>query len=506
MITYSASAETVYNVSRQLNASLDLDEVLGKVLRLTVDATEATRGSLFLLDETGRVMRQILARPNQSSEVSRRNVNTVMEQGLAGWVYRHQYGALAADTTKDERWVRLPDDEEITGSALVVPLLYQERVNGLLALHHKRIRFFDESHLALAAGIAGQAAIALENARLFTQVNSERESFFALINSMPIPVLVVDHNNCLTFSNQTAQHSLLLKQVNRPLFEIEGGDQLQSALKNLKNGVTNHTEVHWPDKRVFNVSVKQVPQVGNVVAMDDITYLKELDAMKTQFVETVSHDLKNPLGVIMGFIHLLGQEKNLSPSGKTSLKSIRKSADHMLALITDLLDLARIEAGMAGAAQEQNLVKIILNTLPNFTLQLEKKNMSLDTDLPLEPALVLGNKVRLSQVVSNYVGNAIKYTFEGGKIKIKLVRAGAKVHFSVTDNGPGISPAGQSQLFQKFYRVPEVHAKTDVQGTGLGLSIVKAIVEGYNGQVWVESEVDKGSTFGCFLPCIDTET
>jgi len=168
MIAYSTSADLIYRVARQFNASLDLDEVLGKVLSLTVEATGATRGSLFLLDEEGQVSRTILSRPNQSPEVSRRNVDLAMSRGLAGWVYRHQHGALAADATKDERWVQLPDDPEITGSALVVPLLYQDQVNGLLALHHTQVRFFDESHLALAAGIAGQAAVAVENARLFT--------------------------------------------------------------------------------------------------------------------------------------------------------------------------------------------------------------------------------------------------------------------------------------------------------------------------------------------------
>ena len=348
MITYSTSAETVYNVSRQINRSLDLDEVLGKVLSLTVEATGATRGSFFLLDEEGRVTHQILARPNQSPEVLGRNIKLVMSQGLGGWVYKHQYGALAADTNKDERWVALPDDENITGSALVVPLLYQERVNGLLALHHEQVRFFDESHLALAAGIAGQAAVAVENALLFTQVKEDREGLFALINAMPIPVLVVNESGCVSFANQTARQNLPLKQVNIPLADIDGGDQLKLALAEMENGNDKHIEAHWPDGRVFNVSINRVPQVGAVIAIDDITELKALDAMKTQFVETVSHDLKNPVGVIMGFVHLMQFEEGLSERAQQNLQGIKQSAKNMQELIDDLLDLAQIEAGMAG--------------------------------------------------------------------------------------------------------------------------------------------------------------
>lgn len=500
MLTYSTSAETVYNVSRQLNTSLDLDEVLGKVLRLTVDATGATRGSLFLLDEAGRVTRQILARPDQSPEVSRRNINKVMQEGLAGWVYRHQYGALATDTSTDERWVRLPDDAEITGSALVVPLLYQERVNGLLALHHNKVHFFDESHLALAAGIAGQAAVALENARLFTQVKNERESLFALINAMPNPVLVVDSGGSVTFANQIARQSLSVQQVNLALESLPAGLALKDAIETLAQQAENHVEVSWTDNRVYNVSVNQVSPVGTVVVLDDITYLKELDDMKTQFVETVSHDLKNPLSVILGFVQLLELETTLPARSKTSLNGIKQSAYHINALISDLLDLARIEAGMGGELSSCDFSRLTEDILPAFELQFSEKALALKTQIPREPVPVLGNKTRLTQIVNNFVSNAIKYTPANGRVTVTLTATATEMRFFVTDTGPGISPAGQSQLFQKFYRVPEIQDKIEATGTGLGLSIVKAIVEGYGGRVWVKSEVDAGSTFGCTLP------
>jgi signal transduction histidine kinase len=240
--------------------------------------------------------------------------------------------------------------------------------------------------------------------------------------------------------------------------------------------------------------------MGTVIALDDITYLKELDAMKTQFVETVSHDLKNPLSVITGFIQLMEMDSTLSENSRTNLQGIKQSTDHMRVLITDLLDLARIEAGMGGDIQAEDLSQIVLEVLPNFDLQLSEKSMTLSTEIPFEAVPVLGNRLRLSQVVSNFVSNAIKYTSEGGHITVTLSREEAEVRLVVSDNGPGISPAGQKQLFQKFYRVPEIHHKTGVHGTGLGLSIVKAIVEGYGGRVWVDSQVGRGSIFGCVLP------
>ncbi len=501
MIGYSTSADVIYKVARQLNTSLDLDEVLGKVLKLTVEATEAERGSLFLLDEVGQVTRHILSRPNQSPEVSRRNIKIAMTQGLAGWVYRHHQGALASDAVTDDRWVQLPDDKEVTGSAVVVPLLYQDRINGLLVLHHQEIHFFDESHLALTAGIAGQAAIAVENARLFTQVRDEREGLHTLINAMPIPVLEIDTNNYIAFANRTAQQSLLVKKVNVPLEAIEGGDQLKLTLDELRNRTENHIEVRWPDERVFSVSINNLPRLGTVVAMNDITYLKELDAMKSQFVETVSHDLKNPLSAIMGFAQLLQLEETLSEAGDIGLTKILHSAKQIQILIEDLLDLAKIEAGLGGQAEPCNLPQIAKNVLTDFKPRVEEKEITLIAHLPPQLPMVSGNTLRLSQVVSNFVSNAIKYTPQSGQIGIEVSQADSEIWLRVSDNGPGISPAGQSQLFQKFYRVPEIQlSHRGVEGTGLGLSIVKAIVEGYGGRVLVESEVGVGSIFGCVLP------
>ncbi len=215
--------------------------------------------------------------------------------------------------------------------------------------------FFNESHLALAAGIAGQAAVALENARLFTQVKSEREAFLALINAMPIPVLVIDAGGWVTLANQTAQESLLAPEAPFAVTSMAGGEGLKQALEKLREREDKHTEVQWPDQRVFNVSINQVTQLGTVIALDDITYLKTLDKMKTRFVETVSHDLKSPLGVIMGFAQLLQTEPNLTGDGQRCLQGIQTSGQNMQALINDLLDLAKIEAGMTGHIDRYDL-------------------------------------------------------------------------------------------------------------------------------------------------------
>jgi signal transduction histidine kinase len=372
----------------------------------------------------------------------------------------------------------------------------------VLVLHHDQTHFFDESHLALITGIAGQAAIAIENARLFTQIKHEREALYALISAMPIPVLVLDAEERIIFASRAARQLFLVEQVETQLVNLEGGDRIKTAIKTLDQDAARQTaEMRWLDGRIFNISTNDVTGLGTVITLNDITELKELDEMKSLFVETVSHDLRNPLATVHGFATLLGME-NLSNRGRDNLTGLLQGVEQIQALVQDLLDLARIEAGVNEQIEPCNLAKIAAEVVAEFELQFSKKDISLTTDLPDNLPSISGNSLRLSQVVANLVGNAVKYTHRGGWVFVWVSQEDAEVQLRVVDNGPGIEPEEHVKIFEKFYRVPAMDAEDWVDGTGLGLSIVKAIVEGYGGRVWVESKVGEGSTFGCVFPTL----
>ena len=247
----------------------------------------------------------------------------------------------------------------------------------------------------------------------------------------------------------------------------------------------------------------EIPQLGTIAVLDDITCLKELDAIKSQFVETVSHDLKNPLTVISGFADIVINDEDLSETGRTCVDGILHNAEHMQELVQELLDLAQIESGVNERVEWCDMGDIVEEVVLNHKFQANEKQLALDFTLPDDTVKVSGNPLRFFQVVSNLVSNAIKITPAGGEINVDLEKNGSEIWLRVADNGPGISRAAQSQLFQKFYRVPEVKIAQDgARSTGLGLSIVKAIVEQYDGRVWVESEVGRGSTFNCAFPVV----
>ncbi|MFN8455404.1 MAG: GAF domain-containing sensor histidine kinase [Anaerolineae bacterium] len=503
MISPSASVELLHTISRQLNTSLNLDEVMGRVLQLTVEATGATCGSLFLLNEHGAAARYILARPDQPPEISRRNVDKVMHDGLAGWVYRQQRGMIVPNTALAENWVKLPDDTTATNSALGVPLLHQDRINGILILHHTEVSFFDETHLSLVTGIAGQAAIAIENARLFTRLKNEHATLYSLITGMPIPVLVINSEGLILLASQAARQLLLLDQEQIPLQALEGGHKIELALHTLRQDPQRRSvEVQWSDKQIFSLSVNQVAQLGTVVTFHDISELKELDEMKSIFVETVSHDLKNPLSTIHGYATLLGIE-NLSKRGRANLEGLLQGVERIQTLIQDLLDLSRIESGVDEQIELCDMIEIVEEVITNFKLAMAEKEITLTRDIPAEMLHVSGNSLRLSQIAANFISNAVKYTPKGGKVFVGLSKIASQIRLYVSDNGPGIPAAEQSKIFEKFYRVPIMENGEWIEGTGLGLSIVKAIVEGYGGQIWLDSEVGVGSTFGCILPAVE---
>jgi len=238
--------------------------------------------------------------------------------------------------------------------------------------------------------------------------------------------------------------------------------------------------------------------LGAVVILSDITAMKALDQLKSEFVAKVSHELRSPLSTIHE--QLVMVEK--TPDNEQYLLSrAREKTQGLISLIGDLLDLSRIEAGHVGQDLKPVAVDELLHNIVDFiTTQAQSRNQNLTLELP-ETSLpkILADPMALESIFGNLVANAIKYTQEGGDIKVKAALVGDQVQVAVMDNGFGIEARQLDKLFDKFFRV-----KTDktryITGTGLGLSLVKGLVDKMGGTITVESEPDQGSTFTVLLP------
>jgi signal transduction histidine kinase len=259
--------------------------------------------------------------------------------------------------------------------------------------------------------------------------------------------------------------------------------------------------------------------------MRDITRLKELEELKSEFVATVSHDLRSPLTYMRGYTTMLSTVGHLNQRQQEYAEKILRGVTQMSDLVDDLLDLGRIEANVGLEREPCHLGAILAEAVDSKRARAVANGVGLRLepavsegvgqsggDGKVNVAIVSGDAALLRQAITNLVDNAIKYTPKGGEVVVGLsVADGAEpgekddgrwALVRVSDTGIGIAPEDQVRLFEKFYRVKRRDVQ-DVPGTGLGLSIVKSIVERHGGTVWVDSELDEGSTFTISLPLVD---
>jgi signal transduction histidine kinase/CheY-like chemotaxis protein len=242
--------------------------------------------------------------------------------------------------------------------------------------------------------------------------------------------------------------------------------------------------------------------MGIVTVLRDITREVEAERAKTDFVSNVSHELRTPLTAIKGYSdlllsHAIGQ---VNDQQVNFLKIIQKNANNLVTLINDLLDISRVESGRMELNAHPLQMEIIVRDVADMVRPMcDQKNLDLTVDIQPSIGLVLGDRNRLTQVVSNLASNACRYTSEGGHVTLKLSGSDDAIRVDVIDTGIGIAPEDQVKIFQRFYRVnhPTVSA---VSGTGLGLSLAKMLVEMHGGRIWVESTLGEGSTFTFILP------
>jgi len=338
-------------------------------------------------------------------------------------------------------------------------------------------------------------------------VGAEQVRWTAVLQAAQDVIVVVDEENNVLLCNAAARAVLNLGELvrlRRPVAETIPHPALLSMFSQIREtGQEIRSEVPLDDGRTFNAQLTPVPGVGCVLVMQDITHLKEMDRVKSEFVTAVSHDLRTPLTTIQGYIELLPRAGSLTEQQEEFIQHVHRSLDTITELVNNLLDSDRLEAGLDLEMLPCDLLKVIEKAIEDFRPQVEQRKQELRWDLPETLPLVLGNRHRLRQVLDNLLTNALKYTQQGGWIAVSALEDNGHVVVHVADNGIGILPAQQPYIFDKFYRV-ESEETLRITGTGLGLSIVKTVVEKHNGRVWVESKAGVGSTFSFVLPALNT--
>ena len=498
MNQYLQDLNALYTIGKAVTSTLDLEQLLVQVVRVAANVTGAEQGLLLLLDDSSREL-YLRAAANVDERVER-TLRVRVDDSILGRVVKSRRPVSLA-------W---PGLQEVETSYLVQALLYvpltvpPDRVIGVLGVSNQvSAQAFSERDVFLLSAMADYVAVAIENARLLSAAESERSKLQAVLNDVADAVVVLDQDKRVLLCNPAARRCFGIDAspvAGRALSELVRSQALLDLFERPPApGQPARAEVQAGDNRTLQAQVSAIEGIGYAAVMQDITHFKELDRVKSEFVSIVSHDLRTPLTTIRGYVELLGHfgplnERQTEFVGR-ALRSIKMIAD----LIGDLLDVDYIEAGLeweASLCRMDDIVRLVTETF--YTIAADKRHtLSVSISPGLPP--VMGNARRLEQVVLNLVGNAVKYTPEGGKINVTLQVDGPYLVLDVTDNGIGIPPEDQPYVFDKFYRV-QSDATAGIAGTGLGLSIVRSIVEKHSGRVWVESKPGQGSKFVVLLP------
>ena len=487
--------ETLASVGQAVTAELDIDRVLKVVVEAAVRFTSAEEGSLLLLD-------------GQSGELYMRAALNFQDEFVQTFRLPVQ-DTLAGGVLADGEPVFINSDtpQKILTSYLVyaliyVPLKVRGRVIGVLGVDHRSGgHSFNLRALAFLSALADYAAIAIENAQLYADKEFERSKLETVLTQIDDGVIVFDDEERIVLINKAVRKAFDLGDdlLGLPLEQVFDH---QDLLKILRGEMPNPfmQEISSDKGHIFNVQVTEIADVATVATLQDITYLKELDRVKSDFVNAVSHDLRSPLTAIMGYVDLIERSGDVTELQAKFIRRVQSSVHTITDLIDGLLDLGRIEVGDNKFAKEVSLAPILKDAVDGIQNQLEQKNLSFSLEVAKEMPIVIGDPIQLRQMLDNLLGNAVKYTPEGGEIKFSAMQENGQFLFQVVDEGIGIPPKDQARIFDRFYRASNTPDTS--QGTGLGLAIVKSIVENHRGRIWVDSIVGEGSTFTVVLPII----
>jgi PAS domain S-box-containing protein len=337
--------------------------------------------------------------------------------------------------------------------------------------------------------------------RRATLSESELKRYEFIFANIQDGVLILDEAGKVQLTNRAMEVAFDLSREEirgKMVSDVINHPDMDSLLKRAQLLPLKYHEINFDDGRIYNAQYTPIGGFGSVITMQDISYLKQLDRMKNEFVHTISHDLRSPLTSVLGYTELIQRVGSINEQQIEFLDRIRSSVESITALVNDLLDLSRLEAGFDTRREFVHLENILKFALDTMEGQFKMNDLKLQLEVGKDLPELRGNPIRLRQLLDNLLSNAVKYSGKGATISVSLHAEDSQIIFSVADEGVGIPQSEQARIFEKFYRASNV--PDQVGGSGLGLAIVKSIVDSHQGRIWVESAMGKGTTFFVVLP------
>ena len=506
-----------------LSSDLELSRVLQAVLDRAVALLDASGGELAIFDTATEELEIVASRSTGRASLGTR---LKLGEGAMGQVARTGEPLLIADyrawAGRSERYA-----DVAARAAVVLPLLIGRQLVGAINFWHTDPdRQFDEADLRLAALFTPQAAVAIENAHLFTAAERQRRYFEELVRNSPVAIVNIGVDGRVVSCNPAFERMYGWKEheiINQVLDDIITDESTRGQAASFTQRAEDQTVQGLGRRRrrdgtMVDVEVLAVPvvidgeRVGMMGLYHDITELlaarREAEAAntaKSHFLASMSHELRTPLNAIIGYSEMLAEDAREEgrDGAVADLQKIHAAGRHLLTLINDVLDLSKIEAGKMELYLETFEVRGVIDTVMATVAPLVARNGNvLATEVPRSLGSIHGDMTRLRQILLNLLSNASKFT-EGGTITVTARREGAgddeQLVVAVRDTGIGMTDTQLGRLFEAFSQA-EVSTAARYGGTGLGLAISRRFCEMMGGTISVASVVGTGTTFTVRLP------
>ncbi len=468
-------------LARAVSSSLDLDTVYEVLIEQVNSHWPVESVSLCLLDEQGAKLNKY----RLSTEARSRGTRPfALNEGIIGYVA--QSGEVVMTNTPVEHDAYNPFVDNLNGnspsSMASVPLHVKENVVGVLTLFNKENGPFTDNDVDRLQAFANPVATAVENARLFKESERQRAAIKATAHTLSQPLLIIDESGDVLVSNDAANDLLATNMAQ--LFEA------------ISSGIGQTLEREIGDKTYLTTS-EHLDNVGTIMVMQDITYVKQLEADREDFLHMLSHDLKNPLTAITGWKSLLERTVELDDRGERYLKQIGVAVDRMLVMIEQLLFTVTDTQSVSLMKETLNFDEIVERVESDVAGAAVHKAIAVSSEIAGEQYDIEADENRLYHMLLNLVDNAIKYSPRNTAISVKVEYDPEQITIHVLDEGPGIPEDYLDKVFEKYFRGKDAKIQP---GSGLGLSAVKVIAAAHGGDIRVENRPEGGSHFIVTLP------
>jgi NtrC-family two-component system sensor histidine kinase KinB len=505
----------LHETSRVLAATLDLDGVLRSLMAQVREYFQVEATSVALLDEEAGELVFRVAVGEAAEEIT--GLRMSFDLGVVGWVARSGEPLLVPEARADGRFYAGVDESTgfETRVILAVPIKAQDRTIGVIEVLNPTDGAFNGDAQRLLLSVADLAAVAIQNAELYERARQAERRYESLFNEGSDPVMVLDlDGKILDINRRTVEvfgrpRDQVIGQVLSGLLGIPS-EACQEAIRQVLEGHSPVSEVKLQsgeDVRTLETHMVKIDYGGREAIQwlgHDVSERVALEKMRADLTHMVVHDLRNPLGSIMGslqLIHTAFVERDETLPITKLLSVAMRSGKKLYLLIDSLLDLGRLEAGETELSKASvNVDALVEEAAEQIQPLALSRRQELATHVAPEVKEVFADRDLILRVLTNLLDNAVKFTHRKGHITLSAERVEDEALFTVADDGIGILPEYRQRIFERFTRLENADG---VKGTGLGLAFCKLAVEAHRGRIWVESEVDKGSQFKFTLPLGD---